>query len=60
MDTNKSNMKKDPRVDAQTPQDMKWIKQERVDDFLSLFIFWNTTPKKTAWKKKLKEKKCIS
>lgn len=65
MDTNKSNVKKDPRVYAQTPQDMKWIKQETVDDFLS-YLFVGKSPKKQLEKRSrkkknvyLKSKRCI-
>lgn len=59
MDTNKSNVKKDPRVYAQTPQDMKWIKQETVDDFLSyLFVGTPPPPEKNCLKKEVERKKC--
>lgn len=55
MDTNKGNVKKDPRVYAQTPQDMKWIKQETVDVFLS-YLFVGKS-KKNSLKKEAERKK---
>lgn len=58
MDTNKSNTKKDPRVYALVDheQDMKWIKQKTVDDFLS-YLFVGKPPKNIL---KKEGEKCIS